>query len=627
MAGHQDPRVEPGLPKHHHHYHLPHYHLRKTGKRLGQLIHPANGRRIHIAQTPAEADVLRKTASDSDEDVEICIHGSDEHVEALNSIRAHHDEQRSELREKYGHIFEQVEAVSLELEALSEELKMVTDRSVQFDANLNRFGYSAAIRTHGNTSNPRSSSVSLSSGRTGQQALDEFHALKFQGQAMKPWRKPILRQYFHKGVLWRASEEEQTASYELFLDLIYVGIIAVNGDNAAEEANGSAMLRFSLTFTMGWKIWFDVTQICNWIDQDDIWRRLFILVELACLVGFTTNITEYAHGTYVPLISYYIAARLFTAIYILIISIAIPMVRWTNRFHLITILIPIALWIGSAYVPYPQDEILIWIAIAIDLFGTMGIVIFQRCLRRYKLSSNWFEKAFEFFPAQNIEHRIDRTGAFVTLVFGYSIVSLLYLNADHIGLNAFLGKALLSLVQAFSLNTLYFEIDSFNLHMHAIRRSSHTAMLWMTMHLPMILAFVLAGAALSRIVLTDDVSGTSIEDLAEYSQARSEPEIGSGLRWFYTAGLGMGMLFMNIIALTHEYRDNQNRPGAKYPLLFKRPSRLVYRSLVGLALIFLGHDDVEVIKEREKEVEEVATELERKATRLKAEAAGIDGLG
>ena len=83
---------------------------------------------------------------------------------------------------------------------------------------------------------------------------------------------------------------------------------------------------------------------------------------------------------------------------------------------------------------------------------------------------SWAKKWFEFFPGANIEHKIERTGAFVTLVFGYSVVALLYENKAAFGINAYFGKAVLGLVQAFAFNWLYFEIDSFNLHTHAIRR-------------------------------------------------------------------------------------------------------------------------------------------------------------
>ena len=67
----------------------------------------------------------------------------------------------------------------------------------------------------------------------------------------------------------------------------------------------------------------------------------------------------------------------------------------------------------------------------------------------------------------------ERTNAFVTLVFGYSVVALLFQNKAAYGINAyvihpissdcltqkrFFGKAVLGLIQAFSFNWLYFEI-------------------------------------------------------------------------------------------------------------------------------------------------------------------------
>jgi hypothetical protein len=60
------------------------------------------------------------------------------------------------------------------------------------------------------------------------------------------------------------------ASFELFVDLLYVGILAINGDHAAEDATGEELLRFSITFIMSWKIWGDLTLIISWFETDDI---------------------------------------------------------------------------------------------------------------------------------------------------------------------------------------------------------------------------------------------------------------------------------------------------------------------------------------------------------------------
>lgn len=85
------------------------------------------------------------------------------------------------------------------------------------------------------------------------------------------------------------------ASFELFLDLLYVGILAINGDHASEVPTGSELLRFSITFIMSWKIWSDVALIISWFLTDDIIQRLSILFIMACLLGyvlFTPEIAE-----------------------------------------------------------------------------------------------------------------------------------------------------------------------------------------------------------------------------------------------------------------------------------------------------------------------------------------------
>lgn len=77
----------------------------------------------------------------------------------------------------------------------------------------------------------------------------------------------MVRQYFHKGLIWRAPESEEVASFELFVDLLYVGIIAVNGDSAAEHPTGASLLRFCITFIISWKIWSDCTLVISWFES------------------------------------------------------------------------------------------------------------------------------------------------------------------------------------------------------------------------------------------------------------------------------------------------------------------------------------------------------------------------
>lgn len=78
---------------------------------------------------------------------------------------------------------------------------------------------------------------------------------------------------------------------------------------------------------------------------------------------------------------------------------------------------------------------------------------------------------FDFYLAINIEHRVERNSAFVSLVFGYSVFEILYQNRFFSATtNANFGKACLLLIQAFAFKWMYFEIDLAHLHVHAILR-------------------------------------------------------------------------------------------------------------------------------------------------------------
>lgn len=63
-----------------HNTHTGHHHHHHTGRRLRQLLRP-DGKKVHIAGSPEEANVLRKTLTrDEKDDFDLVIHGSPEHV-------------------------------------------------------------------------------------------------------------------------------------------------------------------------------------------------------------------------------------------------------------------------------------------------------------------------------------------------------------------------------------------------------------------------------------------------------------------------------------------------------------------------------------------------------------------
>ena len=98
------------------------------------------------------------------------------------------------------------------------------------------------------------------------------------------------------------------------------------------------------------------------------------------------------------------------------------------------------------------------------------------------------------------------------------------------------------------------------------------------------MAFVLASSALPFLVLAHDSINSDYHDLGHHYEERSPASILSGQRWFYCAGLGIALILMGVISLTHVHRTI---PGQR----ISKQHRLIFRFLVGIALIMLGFAD------------------------------------
>jgi hypothetical protein len=105
-------------------------------------------------------------------------------------------------------------------------------------------------------------------------------------------------------------------------------------------------------------------------------------------------------------------------------------------------------------------------------------------------------------------------------------------------------------------------------------------MLWVSVHLPFVMSYVLAAATLSKLVLAHDCPDADPETLGEQYVSKSEAELATGLRWFYCGGIGVSLLCMSLISLSHIHKRLPN------PRLRKRP-RLAIRVSVAIAIIFL----------------------------------------
>ncbi|KAK7415531.1 hypothetical protein QQZ08_012309 [Neonectria magnoliae] len=546
-----------------------------------------NGKKV-IATLPEDLEDLRRKYSNQDEmQVEIVVHGSPQHSGYLRETREHHERRRNRLREQHGPAFAEWEDVQNQLNSVNTELERMSTNSAGLNANFNKFGYGAELRTYNDDNEPEAPSSSGASMSDTLSVASSWSGTRL-GETTKLFKKPVVKQWFHQGLLWRASEQAEIQAIELFFDLLYVGIIHTNGEHIWAEPTGHELLRFVITFVMSWKIWSDVTLALSWFETDDVLTRLEILYVIACLLGFTTNMTysfyeDEKHNTYVMMVSFYLAARLKGVVHFALTAGLLPMVRGVMICESINIMVPSAIWIASIHVEMPSRLALIWVALAIDLWGQsiiVGLFRYGRANGENTRIGKFLYGLFEFYPAVNIEHRVERTNAFVSLVLGYSVVGVMFQSYGGYTVNAFLGKAVLGLVQAFVFNWIYFDVDGSNIDVHAIRHSVVAASVWSYAHLPFVMGYILASAGLSKLVLTTDTPNTNPEQLSEHYNERADPEIANGIRFFYCHGLAVALLSMGVISWCHQHR-------VPATLRWSKTARLANRLAVCVIMFFL----------------------------------------
>jgi hypothetical protein len=110
----------------HHHHHL------NARARLRHFLHPS-GTRVHIADSPIEADQLHRRLSNNNqssalEPFSVYISGSPEHLSAVQETQSHHQDRRAKLRNAHGEVWDQFAEVQSELNLLSRELGRVTEK-------------------------------------------------------------------------------------------------------------------------------------------------------------------------------------------------------------------------------------------------------------------------------------------------------------------------------------------------------------------------------------------------------------------------------------------------------------------------------------------------------------------
>ncbi|KAJ7216594.1 hypothetical protein GGX14DRAFT_696352 [Mycena pura] len=465
-------------------------------------------------------------------------------------------------------------------------------------------------------------------------------------------QRPVLHQWMQNGRLYREAHDLQSSRFELFFDLLFVGMVHQIAEAAAEQPTGTGFAKYVLTFAPAFSIWSDVRDMANQYANDDVTQRAYILWIMMLLVGYSNNASAIEFGKKLDdggdgsgftteslrsmqwTLGFFVVAKLSGALLSLVYSAFLPLSRRPLMIRAINPAVLAILFFVAIFTPLHVTIALVAIGIVMDLFlRVLGVLLLKTVeilgkkydmrrrlchsispgaeksiiadqatfegIRTVNSSTTAVDEEAPLgdlricqsmaareqirWPAINIEHHIERLGAFVTVVLGEMVVNVFFATSGPAGLSMESGRALLSLMIAFNFNWMYFGSPASKHFVHAIRRHWFAGFLFTNLHLPLCMSLLLASSAINRLVTS--------------ALIETEPG-GGGLKWFFGAGLGVSLLVMASIGVLHRNldtldgitaREHQQQTN-KVPLPRTTVSRRVVlgtRYVAGLAMILV----------------------------------------
>ncbi|GMM33630.1 hypothetical protein DASC09_009550 [Saccharomycopsis crataegensis] len=387
--------------------------------------------------------------------------------------------------------------------------------------------------------------------------------------------RPHALNYFKDGVLYRTKGERTSGKTELFLDLMYVGIVANLASDATEHASAASFLKYMLLFIPSWTVWSDIKDFVNYYYSEDLSQKLYLLWILILLLVYDNNCTYVLDGrgeaalTVVP----YMLCRLSLAISLLFYSIFIPEHRLQMRVYGCTIIVFCCVWISVIFID-TRAKIGVSIAIMFLEHSTFCLIYHP-----------WFKKNVLHLTcstALNIEHEVERFGAFFIIAIGEFLYKTVAGNPVGAGFQGKLSRGICLLIISYCFLWLYFNSGTSVKATHPLRRSGAAAICWIYSHIPLIAGLILAADSAGEWITLENTSTakhpsheessttetvlkflfrraaeSSSESSSSSSEETEEPSMYA-LSFFFTGGLCAALWALTIMGFAEKSRDPWN---------------------------------------------------------------------
>lgn len=384
--------------------------------------------------------------------------------------------------------------------------------------------------------------------------------------------RPHALNYFKDGILYRTKGERTSSKTELFLDLLYVGIISSLAGEATENASGGALLKYVLLFVPAWVVWADIKDFTNYYYNEDLSQKLYIywiLVLLTLYVNSQTDVLKDVRGAAFTIVPY-ILCRVSLAISLIVYSLYIMEHRTQMRIYSACIFFTSCLWIPVIFI-LTRAKIGLAIAILFLEQFLFSAVYHPYTKRLLKLTTS---------TALNIEHEVERFATFVTIAIGEFLYKVVATNPLGAGFSPKFARAIFLLLIAYILFWIYNSGSTSKKATHALRHSGWTAIGWIYCHLPLVASLVLAADAGGELAAMDN---TNLSKQTEHhgSTESEEPNMYA-LSFFFTGSICVSLLCMCLIGLMDKSRDPPHMH------VVSKFFRVIWRAPIGIIIVFLS---------------------------------------
>lgn len=405
------------------------------------------------------------------------------------------------------------------------------------------------------------------------------------------FKRPLIRQWILQDKLYREVDERAPSQFELFFDLVMVGIIHKLADGAAEDATALNVAKFVLVFYPAWSVWSDVRSYINVSGTDDVWQRLYILLIMLLLTGYAANATgiiikeanEHGgssaeseggshavrtavhllrrasseagpetepelvsqigdtgfwfasgyHAAIASAIGFYLVAKFCRLALYFVYGLLLPKFRkalWLNMTMLIVIS---CVYLPVMFITSPGVIVIfICCGMLLELFSRYIVAAAMQFL--HGQAKHRGHKTY--MPAYSLPHMMERMTQFTILVVGESIMNATYVAfSGEYGPQDMFGRAALTIVIAMWIMWLYFDIDSSRTFVHALKRHWFTSISFTNLHFPLCASLILMSSSLVKIIQQEAIE-------VDYL-------------WFFSGSIATVMLCMGIIGMLHKSLD------------------------------------------------------------------------